>query len=64
MSKPFDKEEEDFESLKIDDEFENIWDDGQEDDFVDIRLDGEPEEEEEPPREAVQGSGLPVRKME
>ncbi len=64
MSKPFDKEEEDFESLKIDDEFENIWDDGQEDDFVDIRLDGEPEEEEEPPRETVQASGRPVRKIE
>ena len=48
MSKPFDDKDEDFESLNIDGDFENVWEDGDEDDFVDISLDGDPGDEEEP----------------
>ncbi len=63
MSKPFDDEnEDDFESLKIDEEFEDVW--GDDDDFVDISLDGELPEEEDKPQEAVQASARPVRKIE
>ena len=63
MSKPFDDKDEDFESLNIDGDFENVWEDGDEDDFVDISLDGDPGDEEEP-HEAVQASARPVRKIE
>lgn len=64
MSKPFDDEKEDeFESLKIDEEFEDVWGDD-DDDFVDISLDGEPQEEEDEPQEAIQASARPVRKIE
>ncbi len=67
MSKPFDDKdkEENFESLNIDDTFENVWEDVDDDDFVDISLDEDSgDQDEEEPHEAVQASARPVRKIE
>ena len=62
MSKPFDEEDDDFEPLKIDEEFEDVWG-GEEDDFVDISLDGGSEKEDKS-HDRVAASSRPVRKIE
>ncbi|WP_434311559.1 SH3 domain-containing protein [Hominifimenecus sp. rT4P-3] len=62
MSKPFDEEDEDFEPLKIDEEFEDVWG-GEDDDFVDISLDGGTETEDKP-YGTIEASSRPVRKIE
>ena len=62
MSKPFDEEDDDFEPLKIDEEFEDVWG-GEEDDFVDISLDGGSEKKDKS-HDRVAASSRPVRKIE